>query len=257
MNAVQSAAILHRRLLREGVRSPVPAFVLPTALPLFAMLLTSQVYDRLADLPGFPAHSYAEYLAPAALLMVPMMSAGYAATGIILDAQTGFQDRLRLLLPSSRGLLLSRSMFDLTRTVPAAVAVLAVAVAVGAHLSEGVGGAVGAVALVSLWGLAYGGCFMVAGLVTRSAQLPLALGPLFMPLMFLSTAFAPRLLLPHWLRVVVDWNPFTFVVEAVRALLRGPLDGTVLVKGLLTASVVLVLAQLATVRAFRSLTEES
>ena len=52
------------RSLRAGLREPALAFVFPVAFPLLIIGLFSQVYARVADLPGFPAGSYLGWIDP-------------------------------------------------------------------------------------------------------------------------------------------------------------------------------------------------
>ena len=52
------------RSLRAGLREPALAFVFPLAFPLLIIGLFSQVYARVADLPGFPGGSYLGWMTP-------------------------------------------------------------------------------------------------------------------------------------------------------------------------------------------------
>ncbi|TDB86232.1 ABC transporter permease [Actinomadura sp. KC216] len=217
---------LLRRNLREGTRSPVIAFIFPVLFPLFVITLVASSYQRMALVPGFPVDPYAAYMAPGMLLFTGMMGAGYSATSLILDSQTGFMDRLRLQPIRPMSLLLSRLAFDAVRVVPAVIVVLLVSLALGARVESGIPGVLGLLVLCSLWSVAYGGLFYVVALRTENPQAPLAMAPLSILLLFASPAAAPPNLLADWLEAIVVWNPFTYVVEGVRALMTGPLEGS-------------------------------
>jgi ABC-2 type transport system permease protein len=245
--------LLHRSI-REGIRNPAFAFLFPTIFPLFIILLTSQSFRDVVNLPGFPPiRPYAAYEAPAVLLLTAMMGAGYSATGLVVDTQTGFLDRLRMLPVRPAAILLGRLLFDVVRTIPAFIVVLLVSFTLEARLDSGVAGALALLGLTLFWALAYNGLFFVTALRTQNAQAPLALVPLFMPMMFMSTAYVPRGNLPGWLQTVSDWNPYTHLLEGARVFMTGTPAWTPIWKALAAASVILVITQLFTVMVFRGL----
>jgi len=43
--------------------------------------------------------------------------------------------------------------------------------------------------------------------------------PADVPVVFISTAFVPETLMPGWMQVVAKWNPITYLIEAIRALM--------------------------------------
>ncbi len=238
------------RNLREGVRNPVLAYGLPVVIPLAMLVLVATTLSRVTDLPGFPTDNYAEWMAPAIIMLSAMTGVGYAATSLVVDIQSGFLDRLRLLDAKPSALLLSRLLFDVVRVLPAGAALLVVAVLLGTDLKEGVLGIVVLFLLLFLWAAAYGGLYFVIALTTRNAQAPLALAPLFLPLQFLSTQFVPRTILPGWVQGVSAWNPFTYMVDAARALTTGPLTLAPVAKAVAVALGLLVVTQVASRWAF-------
>jgi ABC-2 type transport system permease protein len=241
------------RSLRAGLREPALAFVFPIAFPLLIIGLFSQVYARVADLPGFPAGSYLGWMAPAVVLMAAMFGAGHSALGLVRDLQTGFLDRLRLLPVRPAALLLGRLCFDMARVTVAGLAVLAVAVALGAPLRGGPLGIVAIAALLAGWTLGYAGLYYVVGLRARSPEALTALVPLFLPISLLSTAYVPAGLLPGWVRTAAAVNPYSHVVDTVRAAMAGTLHASQLAVGLAAVTAAVVLTQLAAARRFAGL----
>ncbi len=232
------------RNLREGVRNPILAYALPVVIPLAMLILVAKTLSRVTDLPGFPTDNFAEWMTPAVIMLTAMTGVGYAATSLVLDIQSGFVDRLRLLDASPAWLLLSRLLFDVARVLPAGVALLGVGVLLGTEVNEGLVGIAGLFALLTLWAAAYGGLYFVIALATRNAQSPLALAPLFLPLQFLSTQFVPRSLLPRWVQVASAWNPFTYMIDAARALITGPLTLAPVARAVGVALAMLMITQL-------------
>ena len=250
MSSAAQVRLLLVRNLREGVRNPVLAYGLPVVIPLSLLVLVSQTLSRVTDLPGFPTSNYAEWMAPAIIMLSAMTGVGYAATSLVIDIQSGFLDRLRLLDAKPSSLLLSRLLFDVVRVLPAGAALLVVGVMLGTEINEGVLGIAVLFALLFLWAAAYGGLYFVVALATRNAQAPLALAPLFLPLQFLSTQFVPESILPGWVQALSAWNPFTYMVDAARALTTGPLTWTPIGKAFAVALGMLFVTQLASRWAF-------
>jgi ABC-type multidrug transport system permease subunit len=77
---------------------------------------------------------------------------------------------------------------------------------------------------------------------------------LFMPVAFMSTAFVPAALMPCWLRTVNDWNPISYVIEAMRSLMIVGFVPDVLARAVLAIVVLALVLQGATLWAFRRLT---
>jgi ABC-2 type transport system permease protein len=183
-------------------------------------------------------------------MLTAMTGVGYAATSLVVDIQSGFVDRLRLLDAQPASLLLSRVLFDVVRVLPAGAVLLVLGVWMGTDINEGAIGIFVLFALLTLWAAAYGGLYFVVALMTRNAQAPLALAPLFLPLQFLSTQFFPEALLPGWVQAAARWNPFTYMVDAGRALMTGPFSALPVARAVAVALVLLVATQLASLRAF-------
>lgn len=241
------------RSLRAGLREPALAFVFPVAFPLLIIGLFSQVYARVADLPGFPAGSYLGWMTPAVVLMAAMFGAGHSALGLVRDLQTGFLDRLRLLPVHPAAFVLGRLGFDVARVTVAGLGVLAVAVALGAPMRGGPLAVLTIAVLLAGWTLGYAGLYYVVGLRARSPEALTALVPLFLPISLLSTAYVPSQLVPGWVRAAAAVNPYSHVVDSVRAAMAGTLDGGQLAAGLAAVTAVVVLTQVAAARRFAGL----
>lgn len=239
------------RCLREGFRNPVLAYLLPVVIPLGLLILVATTLKSVTMLPGFPTRNFAEWMMPGIVMMAAMTGVGYSATALVIDLQSGFLDRLRLLEVRPLALLTGRVLFDVVRVLPAGVALLVIGLFLSTDINEGVFGIAGLMALLALWAAAYCGLYFVVALFTRNAQAPLALAPLFMPLSFLSTLYMPASLLPAWVRSAADWNPFTYMVDGARALTTGPLEAAPVVKAFLVAGGMLIATMAASLWAFK------
>jgi len=73
------------------------------------------------------------------------------------------------------------------------------------------------------------------------------------PVVFMSTAFVPAELMPDWMRVVNDWNPITFVIEAIRSIMVTGYDWPLIGRALASLVAIGVVLQAATLWAFSRL----
>jgi ABC-2 type transport system permease protein len=216
--------LIWRKSLREARRDVALAFVFPMLPPLFFAVLQAVTYADIVHVPGFPVDDYIVWIAPGAVLLPGAIGAGFTATTTVLDAKSGFLDRLRLLPVSPAAVLAGRLLFDMVRVLPAAAIVLITTVAMGAEVRTGVLGAIAVLGLTALLTLAWNGIFYVAALRSMNPQTPMAMQPLFLPFLFLSTVYMPAHLLPDWVQTISNLNPLSAMAEAARSLMSAPFD---------------------------------
>ena len=245
---IRDAFIVLRLSFREGRRDMALAFVFPLVPPLFFAVLISVTFKAVVERGGFPTAHYIAWVAPGAVLLPAVIGAGFTATSTVLDAQSGFLDRLRLLPVRPGSVLLGRLAFDLVRIVPATIVVFVSTLALGAHVGSGFWGALAVVALTLSLALAWNGIFYVASLRSMNPQTAMALQPLFLPFMFLSTIFVPKEDLPHWARLVADLNPISRLADAARGFMTAPFDGGRLLVAMSFIALIVTVTQAMTLR---------
>jgi ABC-2 type transport system permease protein len=242
------AALLFHRSLGEGRRDPGPAYVLPAMPPLLMVVVFTALFERIAETPGFGAGDYTDYLLPGAVVLTALLGAGFTATYLVQDAVGGYLDRLRL-LPTSRGAMLGgRQAFEAVRVLPAAIAVTAVCVALGARIDGGVVGVAACLLLVALLSAAFSGLFHVAGIASRDPQTALALQPVGVLVGLVSTALVPASVAASGFSEVARLNPASVVVDGARASLAGDVLSSHVAFALAICTAGIVLTQLAVAR---------
>jgi ABC-2 type transport system permease protein len=70
----------------------------------------------------------------------------------------------------------------------------------------------------ALFGMSYAGIGLAIALKTGSAQAAQLGFLLFFPLLFLSSAFAPKEFFAPWLEFLATINPVTYILEGMRSL---------------------------------------
>lgn len=243
--------MLLSRLLRVGLRQPVFGFIFPIVFPVVLLAFVSSMFERLADLPGFPLRSYTAYLAPGILMLIPMIGAGYGAGTLIDDFRSGFVDRLRLQGVGANAIVASKMLFEIVRILPAGLIVSALLVALGAPLRAGLLSVALSLVVMCAWSAAYSTLFYLVAIRTLNPQAPIALLPLLLPVLFISSALMPEEFLPAWLQVAIQFNPFTHIVDATASIQRGPTVMSDLAAGAASIVVTFVALQLVLRRLIR------
>lgn len=245
---------LGRRSVRRFYR--VPANPVSVVLyPLIQLLVFSQLYQDITQLPGFGGESYLAYLAPGQIAFVVFFAVSWSGSNLLYDYRNGFLDKLRI-TPISRYSILAGEFVPLfLECVAMAGAILAVSVLLGAPIATGVPGAIGIMLLGGAFGVAWSGTSFVPALLTRNEQATSTLSILFFPIAFMSTAFVPTTLMPEWLQVVNAWNPISHVIEAMRSLMTVGFEPAVIGRAVMAIVLVGLVLHSVTLWAFRRLTD--
>ncbi|MGZ4431671.1 MAG: ABC transporter permease [Gaiellales bacterium] len=221
MKTLADASVLALRALREIPRLPT-RIVFPLLIPIMQLVLFTAVFTQVTRIPGFPASSSLDFLAAGNVALSVLVGAGGAGFQMVQDIDSGFFDKLRVSPVSRAAIVLGLLLTDAVRLALHALVVLTVAVLMGAKLATGVPGVLVIMLLGGLFGAAWSGVSLNVALRTRSPEVTGASGVLVFPLYFASTSFMPRSLLPSWLQTANDYNPVSYLIDAMRAIM---LDG--------------------------------
>jgi ABC-2 type transport system permease protein len=241
------------RTTRRFIRVPAN-FISIIFFPLIQLLVFSQLYQDIVQLPGFGGQSsYLAYLAPGQVAFTAFMAVAWSGYGLLVEYRTGYVDKLRA-SPIRRWSILAAEMVPLffQAAVMSAI-VLIISLLLGATIATGIGGFLLILGLAGLFGMALAGASFIPALITKSEQATSTFSLLLFPLMFASTAFVPEALMPDWLRVVNAWNPITYLIEAIRSLMVSGYDWNAIGSAVLATVAIGVVLQAATLWAFARL----
>lgn len=233
----------------------VPAnFISIIFFPLIQLFVFSQLFKDIVQVPGFGGESnYLAYLAPGQVGFTAFFATSWSGYGLLIESRSGYLDKLRA-LPIRRWSILAAEMVPLFfQAGVMAGLVLIISVLLGASIATGIVGALLIMALAGVFGIAWAGTSFIPALVTKSEQATSALSLLFFPFAFMSTAFVPEALMPDWIRFINDWNPITYLIEAIRALMVTGYDWGAIGAALLAMGIMAVILQAATLWAFHRL----
>jgi ABC-2 type transport system permease protein/oleandomycin transport system permease protein len=126
-------------------------------------------------------------------------------------------------MPMARSaVLMGRTLADLTRTVFVTVLMIAVGYIIGFRFREGPLEALGAIAVVSVFGFALSWIFTYIGLTVRGAEAAQSAGFVgIFPLVFVSSIFVPTQTMPAAFEAFAEISPVTLTADAARALSLG------------------------------------
>jgi len=223
--------------------------------PLIQLLVFSQLYRDIVQLPAFGHESYLAYLAPGQIVFASFLAVGWSGYGMLVEYRNGYLDKLRA-SPIARTSILAGEMVPLfLEAALMAGVLLVVSLLLGATLVTGLGGFLLILAMSGLFGIAFAGVSFMAALFTKSEQAASALSLLMFPVVFISTAFVPKAVMPGWMQAINAWNPVTFQIEAIRRLMVVGYDWAAIGKAVLSLLIVGLVLQTGTLLAFRRLTK--
>jgi ABC-2 type transport system permease protein len=207
-----------------------PAMVVPSLVfPMLLLAVNAGGLESATRLPGFPTDSYLTFALAIAFIQGGLFAAMSAGNNIANDVETGFLSRLSLTPIGRAPLLVGQLAGVVALGLIQAIVFLVVGFAAGAGFETGVGGAVVIVVLVVTISLAFGGLGAFAALRTGTAEAVQGMFPLMFAALFLSSMALPRNLIEiDWFRTVATWNPVSYMLEGIRALLITGWDGEAL-----------------------------
>jgi ABC-2 type transport system permease protein len=200
-----------RNLFREPIW-----IVMMLIQPMIWLLLYSQLFRRITELPGFETKSYIDFLAPAVVIMTAFFQGTWSGMGMITDLDRGVIERF-LATPARRSsLVLSQVLRSGITSVIQGVIILVVSLLLGATN----GGPLGWVMILTAGALvsaAFSGISQGIALLTRREATMIAVANFIgLPLMFFSSMLIDFDLIPRWMQWAARFNPVQWAVDAAR-----------------------------------------
>ena len=235
--------------VRKMVRDPTDLFT-RAVQPLLWLLIFGQVFTRTRAIPT-GSLTYLEFMTPGILAQSVLFTAIFYGIAVIWERDLGVVHKL-LVSPSARAAIVTgKAAAAGVRTFSQGVIILFFAIVMGVRVRLDPLSLLGAACAVMLGGALFATFSLVIACVVKTRERFMGIGQLLtMPLFFASNAIYPLDMMPGWLRAIAYYNPLTYLVGALRALMvEGgaatialPLDFAVL--GAVCAALVLVAARL-------------
>lgn len=210
--------VVAKRTLRRHLRTPQLLFF-ATVQPVMFVLLFNYVFGGAIDVAS---GRYVDFLMPGIFVQTVAFGGINTAMGLTRDVSEGIMTRFKSLPMSGIAVLAGRTIADAIRNVAVVLLMVVVGGLVGFRFHGGFVPALGAIGLAPLFGFALGWFFSFVGLSLREAETSQLAGfAVLFPLTFTGGVFTPVSAMPGWLQAFARNQPFTHVVDAMRALTQG------------------------------------
>ncbi len=215
---------------------PLLALIPSLFIPIFFFLVNSASLSSFARVPGFPANvSYRDFIAPIALFSAVFFSSGNAGIELVQDISNGYFKKL-IIMPIHRLTIILGKLTEVAvHAVFQGMIVLVLLMAVGVRIHSGFFGLLAIFALLILFSMGWSCVSMIFALRTQNARLVQSMFVIVFPFLYLTTSQAPKNLLPGTFAAIATYNPVTYVIEGVRALVLTDFSNPSVYKGFLIA----------------------
>jgi ABC-2 type transport system permease protein/oleandomycin transport system permease protein len=204
---------------RNLVRLPrAPDMLLAfTIQPIMFVLLFAYVFGGAIGTPGYG--SYIDFLIPGIVAQNIAFGGFTTALGLAEDMGKGLIDRFRSLPTARASVLAGRCLADVGTNLLGMTILLVTGLIIGFSFDASVLEVLAGIGLLLLFGFASSWIFAVIGMSVSTPEAANGVGfTLIFPITFISSAFVPVESMPNGLEQVADANPFSVIVDAMRAL---------------------------------------
>ncbi len=218
--AMRDSATMLRRNLKHALR--YPGLTLGTIMiPVIFLLLFVYVLGGTLGAGIGHGTEYINYLAPGIILMTVAASATSTTVAVCTDLTEGIIARFRTMAISRSSVLVGRVFGSMIQTMISIGLVTGIALLVGFRPTADFAHWMAALGIIALLALAVTWLAVALGTVSKSPEgasnlaLPLA----FLP--FIGSTFVPTESMSAGVRAFAEYQPFTPIIETIRALLMG------------------------------------
>jgi ABC-2 type transport system permease protein len=240
-------AVLTGRSLRHVTRS-LDTIITTAITPIAMMLLFVYV---LGGAINTGTDSYVTYLLPGILIITIASGIAYTAYRLFLDLTSGIFDRFHSMPIARSSVLWAHVITSLVANLISIVVVVLVGLLMGFRSGAGVLGWLAVGGILVLFTLALTWLAVIPGLTAKSVDGASAFSYPLIFLPFISSAFVPTETMPGPVRWFAENQPVTSIVNAIRDLFAGTPVGADLWIALAWCVVILVVAYLFAMAAYR------
>ncbi|MGH8928124.1 MAG: ABC transporter permease [Acidimicrobiia bacterium] len=213
--ALGEGAVMTRRNLLKIGRLP-DLLVFSTIQPIMFVLLFAYIFGSAINTPGI---SYREFLMGGIFVQTVVFGATITGTGLATDMKNGIIERFRSLPISTPAVLIGRTTSDLLNNTLVVTIMALTGLIVGWRIRSSFIEAAAGFGLLLLFSYAFSWLMAVVGLSVQSVEVVNnAAFIVIFPLTFIANTFVPTDNFPAPLKVFADWNPISWLVQAVREL---------------------------------------
>ncbi len=190
-----------------------------TVQPALWLLVFGEVFNSIRGLaPG--GFSYIQYIAPGVLAQSVLFIAIFYGITIVWERDVGLLTKL-LSTPSPRiSVVVGKALAAGVRGIFQGVMIFALALIIGVNLRFDPLDIAGVLLVSVLFAMCFASLSMTLASFLKTRDRMMGIGQVItMPLFFASNAIYPISLMPAWLQAISVYNPLSYVVDGMRAML--------------------------------------
>ena len=239
------------RNMQHTIRTPVFVFV-SMFQPLMYLLLFMPLLNGLQGAPGIPAGQAVQVFIPGLLVLQALFGTAFVGFSLIDDIRSGVIERF-LVTPVKRpAILLGRVLRDAVVLLLQCILITLVAIPFG--LKVNIYGFSLSLLLYALIGITMASISYGFALIYKIEDaLAPTLNTITLPISLLSGIILPLALAPIWLQDVAKVNPFSYAVNATRALFAGNFQNIGILEGFAVIGVLAILVFLWSLRSLKKM----
>lgn len=217
--------LLGKNELIVQVRNPL-WLVFGLFQPIVYLVLFAPFLTGIAKTPGFPTGNAIQFFAPGLLILNALFNASFAGFGLIDKLRSGFLERIRVTPVPRLAIVLGLVLRNTVVLIVQSALLLLTSLFFGLRLDP-MGAAILAV-LMTLIGITMASLSYAIALLVKDEGTLAAITNFFtLPLVLLSGVMLPVAFAPASIRMLAKFDPFTYAVDAARALLNGIPDPSI------------------------------
>ena len=239
MTLLHDTKLMFIRNMQHTIRTPVFVFV-SMFQPLMYLLLFMPLLNGLQGVPGIPSGQAVQVFIHGLLVLQALFGTAFVGFSLIDDIRSGVIERF-LVTPVKRpAILLGRVLRDAVVLLLQCVLITLVAIPFG--LNVNIFGFLLSLLLYALIGITMASISYGFALIYKIEDaLAPTLNTITLPVSLLSGIILPLALAPLWLQDLAQINPFSYAVNATRALFAGNFQNIGIVEGFVVIGVLSVL----------------
>lgn len=230
---------------------PIMALIPSLFMPIFFFVVNSLSLTAFSRVPGFPNVSYKDFIAPVAIFTAIFFSAGNAGIELVQDIAGGYFKKLTIMPINKLTIVLAKLVEVAVQALMQGLIMLVLLIIWGVNFRSGALGVLTIFGILILFAMAWSCIGMIIALRTQNARLVQSMFLLVFPLLSITTSAAPRELLPDAFGTATDYNPVTYIIEAIRALTLNGFGDPAIIQGFIAAGAMFVVLVTITVGSFR------
>lgn len=251
MKILRDIKLLYVRSLMHTLRNPVTVFV-SLFQPLLYLLLFMPLLENLGGVPGLPRGKTVEIFIPGLLVMLALFSSAFVGFGLIDDIRSGVIERFLVTPVNRAAILLGRVLRDATVLLIQCVLITVAAIPFG--LAVNVGGFLLSLFLYAMIAITMASMSYGFALIYKTEDnLAPTINTITLPVSLLSGIILPLVLAPLWLQNLAKINPFSYAVNASRALFVGNFQNPDIIYGFIIVAPLALLVFLWAMRALKKM----